>query len=173
MKNLEPKAIEQLLSIIPDHPASSIMEFSQGDEELSLAIKALCKARAYHYQLNVIDEELYKKSQPLFTEEGRCIVKRIKWEQRRYASMALQYYVVFVSATVPEERRETFLSNVIHHIKTSGHIVLFFPKNDRNRLDEWWRLLEEKLFVSISTLDVSDNCDILVARRMHGWGDIG
>lgn len=173
MRNLEPKAIEQLLSIVPDHPASSLMEFSNGDKALSTAIKTLCHERGYHYQLNFIDEELYKKAYPLFTEEGRCIVKKIKWEQRRYASMALQYYVVFVSTTVPDDTKEMFLSNVLHHIKTSGHIVLFFPKNDQNAMDDWWALLEEKLFVAISTLNVSENCDILVARRMHGWGEYG
>ncbi|MBU1668269.1 hypothetical protein KKC13_07595 [bacterium] len=173
MKNLEPNAIEQLLTIIPDHPANSLMEFSDGDEAFSTAIKNVCKERAYKYQLNFVDEELYKKSQPLFAEEGLCSVKLIKWGQRRYASMALQYYVVFVSATVPDEKKEEFLSNVLHHIKTSGHIVLLLPKNDRKIVDDWWVLLEEKLFVSISTLDVSDNCEILIARRMHGWGKFG
>lgn len=170
MKNLEPNAIEQLLSIIPDHPANSLMEFSDGDEALSSAIKSICKEKEYNYQLNFTDEELYQKAQTQFAEQGVCIVKKIKWEQRRYASMALHYYVVFVSANVPEEKRETFLSNVMHHIKTSGHIVLFLPKNDHNTMDNWWQLLEEKLFVSLSTIDVSENYEILVAKRMHGWG---
>lgn len=170
MKNLEPKAIEQLLSIIPDHPASSLMEFSNGDEALSTAIKNVCKERGYTYQLNFVDEKLYEKNQALFEEEGLCSVKRIKWEQRRYASMALQYYVVFVSAMVPDKHKENFLSNVLHHIKTSGHIVFFLPKNDYKAVDDLWRLLEEKLFVSISNLDVSQHYEILIAKRMHGWG---
>lgn len=171
MKNLESKAIEQLLTIIPNHPSNALMEFSNGDEALSTAIKKVCKKKDYTYQLNFVDEELYKRNQPLFEEEGICSVKRIKWEQRRYASMALQYYVVFVSAIVPEEHKEKFLSNVLHHIKTSGHIVFFLPKNDYKAVDDLWRLLEEKLFVSISTLDVSENYEILIAKRMHGWGN--
>jgi len=173
MKNLEPKAIEQLLTIIPNHPANSLMEFSNGDKGLSTAIKDVCKKKDYNYQLNFIDEELYKKNQTLFEKEGLCSVKLIKWEQRRYASMALQYYVVFVSVTVPDERKEQFLSNVIHHIKTGGHIVFFLPKNDYKAVDNLWRLLEDKLFVSLSTLDVSENYEILIAKRMHGWGEFG
>lgn len=170
MKNLEPEAIEQLLSIVPNHPASSIMEFSNGDETLSKAMKTLCEEKGYHYQLNVIDEALYTKYQALFAQKDCCIVRKVQWEQRRYASIALLYYVVFVSMDVPDEKREAFLCNVLHHIKTSGHLVIFVTKNDQKRVDEWLRVLEEKLFVSISRLDISENCDIIVARRMHGWG---
>lgn len=170
MKNLEPNAIEQLLSIIPNHPGISLMEFSNGDEGLSTAIKNHCKTHDYHHQINFVDETLYKKLQPQFQERDLCITKLVKWQQRRYASMARLYHVVFVSTSVPQEFQETFLTNVLHHIKTSGHLVLFLPKRDHTLLDHWWRLLEEKLLVSISTLDVSANYEILVAKRMHGWG---
>ena len=169
MKNLEHKAIEQLLTIIPDHPANAIMQFSDGGEALPSAIKTLCKERGYDFQFNILDADFYEKVATNYTEKDVCITKLVKWEQRRYASMARLYYTIFVTATVPDDKREAFIDNVLHHIKTAGHIVLLLPKNDHHILDTWWRLLEEKSFVSMSTIDISEKYEVLAAKKMHGW----
>ncbi len=169
MKNLEPQAIEQLLTIIPDHPANSIMLFSDGGETLPTAMKALCKEKEYFLQFNILDPNFYEKVVENYNEEDLCVTKLVKWEQRRYASVARLYYTIFVSATVPEEKEQQFVDNVIHHIKTAGHIVFLLPKGDKNAIDRWWQILESKSFVSISTIDVSQEYEILAARKMHGW----
>jgi len=168
MKNLEAEAIPQLLSIIPDHPALSIIQFTQKLDDVSKALKELSQTKSYEFVLNITEPEMLEESKVL-AETKICTVKSIKWEQRRYASVGTLYYNVFVTAFVPDDKKELFLENVLHHIKTAGHIIFFLPKNNRDLLDTWWTMLEEKSLVSISTLDISENYEILIGKKMHGW----
>jgi hypothetical protein len=168
MKNLETEAIPQLLSIIPDHPATAIIQFSQKADDVAHAIKNLALEKKYEFVLNITEPNFLEESKSL-AQTGVCTVKSIKWEQRRYASVGTLYYNVFVTSFVPNEQKENFLHNVLHHIKTAGHIIIFLPKDDRDTLDEWWALLEELGLMAISTLDISSNYTILVGKKMHGW----
>ena len=170
MKTLEPNAIEQLLTIIPDHPAIRIMHFSDGGEPLCDAIKSFCKTREYEYQLNTLNDDFQARAKELYAEKGVCSTKQIKWEQRRYAIMARLYDFLFVTTTVPEEKREMFIKNVFSDIKNAGNIILFLPKNDPKTTEVWWQLLDENLFVAINTIDMFENYEILIAKKMHGWG---
>ena len=168
MKNLEAEAIPQLLSIIPDHPATAIIQFAPKADDVAYAIKELALKKEYEFVLNITEPEALEEAKTL-AEPKVCTVKAIKWKQRRYASVGTLYYNVFVTSFVPDEQKEDFLNNVLHHIKTAGHIIFFLPKNDRDMLDTWWEMLEEKSLVSISTLDISEEYEILVGKKMHGW----
>ncbi len=170
MKNLETKAINQLLAILPNHPAIRIMHFCDGGEAFCLALKTMCQEREYEYQLNIVDADFYEKAQELYAQEGVCATKLVKWEQRRYASMARLYDFLFVTAFVPDEHEEAFIENVFHHIKSAGNIIIFLPKNEPKVLQRWWELLEEKYFVAINTIDIFEHYELLVAKKMHGWG---
>ena len=170
MKKLETESITQLLEIIPDHPGLRMSQFSDGGEAFSDALSNLCLKREHEYQLNVLDEVFFTKAKELYGNNNLSIVKRIKWDQRRYSSLAKQYDVVFITATVPDEHRKLFAKNIHSHIKSAGHLVLFLEKNNQENSDEWWIFLEEYLFVAISTLDIFENYEILIAKKMHGWG---
>ena len=168
MKNLEQKAIEQLLCIVPDDAALSIMQFSEEADDLSLAIKALCQEKEYDFQLNLLTSESLEETKKI--ESEICKVNVVKWEQRRYASTAKFYQNIFISTSIPKEKEEAFIDNIIPSIKNTGTITLFLPKNDPVLVEHWWRLLEDKLFVAISTIDIFKEHEILVAKKMHGWG---
>ena len=168
MKNLEAEAIPQLLSVIPDHPATAIIQFAQKADDVAVAIKALALEKEYEFVLNITEPDFLESSKEL-AQAGVCTVKPIKWEQRRYASVGTLYYNVFVTSFVPDEQKETFLYNVLHHIKTAGHIIFFLPKNDIDTLDIWWAMLEEQGLMAISTLDISSHYTILIGKKMHGW----
>ena len=45
MKQLDAQAIEHLLSVIPDHPALSLIQFSEKADDISYAIKKMCKEK--------------------------------------------------------------------------------------------------------------------------------
>ena len=168
MKNLEAQAIPQLLSIIPNHPATAVIQFTDKADAVSLALKELAIEKGYEIVLNISNPDNLENSKKLAMPKV-CTVKGIKWEQRRYASVGTLYYDVFVTAFVPDDKKEQFLENVLHHIKTAGHIIFFLPKNDTSMLDSWWQMLEDKSLVSISTLDISENYEILIGKKMHGW----
>jgi hypothetical protein len=168
MKQLDEQAIEHLLSVIPDHPATALIQFSEKADDVSYAIKKLSLDKGFEFVLNITNPKYLEESKVL-AEERVCMVKPIKWEQRRYASVGTLYYNVFVTCFVPEAQAETFLGNVLHHIKTAGHICFFLPKDDIDKLDTWWERLEEKGLMAISTLDISPDYTILIGKKMHGW----
>jgi hypothetical protein len=170
MKNLETKSIEQLLEIIPDHPGLRISQFSDGGEKFSNALSELCLSREHEYQLNILNKDFYEKALRLYGDRPLSSVKRIKWEQRRYASPAKQYDFLFVTATVPPNHRKLFAQSIYSHIKSAGHLILFLEKNNQENIDEWYSFLEEYLFVAMNTIELFENYEIFIAKKMHGWG---
>jgi hypothetical protein len=170
MKSLEKEGIEQLLSIVPNYPATRILEINDGGEDLSLELKRFSKNREFEYLLDTVDEEFYNRAKELYSDGEFCIVHKIKLEQRRYVNMAKQFDFAFITATIPLEFREEFLKKVHSHIKNSGNIILFLPKNDFKLRALWWQSLEDTLFVAINNIDLFKNYEIIIAKKMHGWG---
>jgi len=169
MKNLESKKIEQLLSIIPDHPATQIMHITQNDKKLSDALESLVKKNEYTLLLNVTDSNACSELKEHYCNES-CSVKKMKFEQRRYASMAKLFDFVFVTATVPNEFQEQFAKTIHGHIKNAGNIILFLEKNNLQVVDRWRQILEENYFVATNTIDLFSEYEILISKKMHGWG---
>ncbi|MCH9741268.1 MAG: hypothetical protein K0U38_10605 [Epsilonproteobacteria bacterium] len=170
MKHLEKESIDQLLSIIPEHPATRVMQISDGSEVLSSHLKELCLEQQYEYLLSTADENAYEIKKQEFSDIPLCNTKKINLKQRTYAPMAKLYDFLFVTATIPSEMQHEFTKKAHIHIKSAGNLILFLSKGDRKEYDDWYRYLEEQLFVAISTIDIFENYDVLVAKKMHGWG---
>ncbi len=170
MKSLEKKAIEQLLSIVPNYPATRLLEINDGGEELSLELKRFAKEREFEYLLNIVDDEFYNRAKEIYSDGNFCIVHKMKFEQRQYVNMAKQFDFAFITASIPLEIREEFLKKVHSHIKNSGNIILFLPKDDLKLKELWWQSLEDTLFVAINNIDMFKNYEIIIAKKMHGWG---
>ena len=171
MKKLEKKAINQLLSIIPNHPAQRIMQISDGGTELSDSIQALVKKEEYEFLLAITKEEVYPTLKEHYEEQSECSVKLIEFENRRYVSMAKSYEYLFVTAEVPLEIADKFSQTTHAHIKNAGNIIMFLPKNDLQTLAIWQEALTENLYVALNTIDLFENYEILIAKKMHGWGN--
>jgi len=169
MKNLESKKIEQLLSIIPDHPAIQIMHITQSGRQLSDALATLVKQKEYTLLLNVTDDNAYEELKENYSNTFSS-VKKMKFDQRRYASMAKMFDYVFVTTTVPDEFQDQFAKSIHGHIKNAGHIILFLEKSNLKVLDRWRQVLEENYFVATNTIDMFNEYEILISKKMHGWG---
>ena len=169
MKNLELKKIEQLLSIIPEHPAMRIMHISQSGTQLSDALAQLAIEREYEFLLNVNSDIFYEEIKDAYPND-LCGVKKIKFEQRRYATMAKMYDYIFVTADIPNALQEQFTKTIHGHIKNAGNIILFLEKNNLKVLDGWRQLFEENYFVATNTIDLFEEYEIIISKKMHGWG---
>jgi hypothetical protein len=169
MKKLELKKIEQLLSIVPDHPALRIMHITNGDNQLTDALFTLIKDKEYELLLNLVTDDNYEAIKEKYTDK-EVTVKKITFEQRRYASMAKTYDYVFLSATVPETLQNQFAKTIHAHIRNTGNIILFLEKNNLKLLDSWRQVLEENYFVASNTIDLFDEYEVLSSKKMHGWG---
>jgi len=170
MKNLELKKIEQLLTIIPNHPAIRIMHISQSGTELSDALASFVKEREYELLLNITNDVFYEEIKERYNSNSFTTVKKIRFEQRRYTSMAKVYDYVFVTADVPHEIQEQFIKNIYRDIKNAGNIVIFLEKNNLKLLDSWRQILEENYFVATNTIDLFKDYEIVISKKMHGWG---
>jgi hypothetical protein len=169
MKNLESKQIEQLLSIIPDHPALRIMHISQSGTALSDALATLVEKREYEFLLNVTDDTFYDEALNRYNDDA-CSVKKMKFEQKRYVTMAKTYDYIFVTADVPLEMQEQFAKTIHGHIKNAGNIILFLEKGNLRVLDGWRQTLEENYYVATNTIDLFKEYEIVISKKMHGWG---
>jgi len=172
MKKLETKAIEQLLSIIPPYPATRIMHISDGGNQLYEHLLDLSYEQEYEYFLAVLDEAFYQEKKGNADPKRWHFVKKITLDQRLYASKVKQYDFLFVSAEIPEASVNAFVKKVHAHIKNSGNIILFLPKNDPAMVQRWYEHLEEHLYVAMNTIDIFEHYEILIAKKMHGWGGV-
>ena len=170
MKNLEPKRIEQLLSIIPQHPATRIMHISQSGVQLSDALANFAIDREYEFLLNITNDIFYEEIKDRYSDNNECRVKKLNLNQRRYVSMAKMYDYIFVTASISDNIQEQFSKTIHGHIKNAGNIIIFLPKNDLRVLDSWQQILEENYFVATNTIDIFENYEVLISKKMHGWG---
>ena len=93
-------------------------------------------------------------------------------QRRVYKIQAREYNVLFVSSIIDEENRNDFLKRSHQIIRSAGNIIIFVPKKDSHERDNWVALLEENLYVSTSIIDdIFEHYDIIISRKMHGWGD--
>ena len=170
MKQLEEEKIDQLLGIINLYPSIRIMQFSDGSHLLSKKISRLCEENDYEYQLNCTDDIFYQKSILKYAENNHVKVKQINLGQPRYAIQAKMYDYLFVSSDIPDEEKLSFLKKTYSVIKNAGNIIIFVPKGDYPQIQLWTQLLEDNNFVATNTLDIFSNYDVIISKKMHGWG---
>ena len=170
MKQLEEEKIDQLLGIINLYPAIRIMHFSDGSHLLSKKISRLCEENDYEYQLNCTSDIFYQKSALKYADTDLVKVKYINLEQPRYAIQAKMYDYLFVTSDIPDEEKLSFLKKTYGVIKNAGNIIIFVPKGDYSQILLWTQLLEDNNFVATNTLDIFSNYDVIISKKMHGWG---
>ena len=78
---------------------------------------------------------------------------------------------LFVTASIEEHIQERFIQKAHAIIKNAGHILIFLPKGESTVRWQWIRDLETHNYVASNTIDdVCDAYDVIVSKKMHGWG---
>ena len=174
MNLLPTKQINQLLSIINLYPSIRIMHFSNDSCELNDKIVQLCTKHEYEFQLNYISDVLVENAIDKFDKNSLVHIKKINLQQPRYAIQAKVYDYLFVTMAIEDTLKESFLKKSHAIIKNAGIIIIFVPKIENKRDDTniylWMQLLEETYFVASNTIDIFDDYDLVVSKKMHGWG---
>ncbi len=172
MKNMEPEKVEQLLQIIQKKPAQRIVHFSNGSHILSKALAALCKEYQSDYYLNCVKDACFEKAKTKYENQSHVHVMKFALQRPRYKIQGIEYDYLIATLNFQEVDKESFLSKCYPIIRTGGNIVLLIPNANYNQQDEWNALLEEKYYVSATIInDIFDDYDVIVAKRMHGWGN--
>jgi len=174
MKQLELNDINQLLSIINIYPSIRIMHFSQNQPNLNSAILRLCEDNDYEFQLNSTTKDDYELSISKFRESSNISILDFNLNRPRYNIQAKQYDYLFVSSKIEDNDILQFLKKSHSIIKNAGLILIFIKKIDEKRdydtIYRWNALLEESYFVATNSIDISKYFDVIVSKKMHGWG---
>ena len=172
MKTLEDKTVNSLLQIIPNHPAMRIMQVADVNKNISNEnilidkIFEFVQEKEYDFHLNLITQnDNYKEKYKIPK------VSSVRFLDLNRASFMLQarlYDFVYISANI--DNINDFTQKVYKVIKGSGIIIIFIDKTKQDKLQEWYRVLEKNYFVAMNTIDISNDFEVLSAKKMHGWG---
>ena len=172
MKNLEKDKLETLLDIIGTTPAFQVAHFTDGGDELMESLNSYCTKQEFHYQVNCTNRYFYESIKEKYQAYATTKVMNFPLQRRAYKIQAREYNFIFVSSIIEKEMRSDFLKRAYKIIRSAGSIIIFISKKDYDERDNWVELLEESLYVSTSVIDdLFKNYDIIISRKMHGWGD--
>ena len=171
MKNLNDENTDQLLQIIQKKPAQRIVHFSDGSHFLSKKLAALCKDYESDYYLNCCKDACYDKAVTKYAEQPHVHVMKFNLLRPRYKIQGIEYDYLFATLDWEENDKEAFLQKCYPIIRTGGNMILIIPNSSYAQRDEWSALLEEMYYVSSSFMDdMFEDYDVIVTKRMHGWG---
>jgi len=171
MKSIEPKSLEKLLQIIPNHPGIRLLHFADSGEEIPRAIGSFIEDKGYEYQINCLDDSFFETMQHTFEAHQHIHPLKFTLKRPRYMVQGKIFDYVFVTAYVAASMREDFLKRVHPIMKNGGNILIFLPKREQKLRWEWLGLLEEHYYVASSTIDdLFAHYDVVVSKKMHGWG---
>jgi len=170
MKQLEEEKIDQLLGIINLYPSIAIAHFSSGSHLLSAKISRLCEMHDYEYRLNCTAQNCYEKALEAYAQSKHTLVKHFDLGRPRYTIQAKIYDYLFVTTEIADRDKASFLQKSYGVIKNAGLILIFVAKGDLKERHLWTELLQEKNFVATNTLDIFTEYEVIISKKMHGWG---
>jgi len=158
---------EQLLTVIPDHPAQRIMHFVDHATPLVDALADLTRVCDYEYLLLSFNPQSADTLARYFALSDHISVKAITHDQARYHRQAKMYDYLFVEAAIPDPN--AFLKRAYPAIKNGG--MLFVLSHDPDLEIETWReAMEAHYYVAFSTFELDKDTRVFSGRKMHGWG---
>ncbi len=171
MKNIEKDKLEKLLEIIPDSPALRIAHFSESGEMMTEIISNFCRKKEYEYQINCTNTSFFETISDNFKEIKEVKTLKFTIERPKYMIQGKIYEYLFVTTVIEKKMRSDFLKRAHGIIKNAGHILIFLPKGSYEERYDWMALLEEHYYVASNTIDdLFENYDVLISKKMHGWG---
>jgi len=172
MRNLEPEAIGQLLQIINEKPGQRLIHFSEGSHLITRKLAELAERYESKYTLNCCTKVCYDKALSKYgTQEGMQIV-HFNLARPRYKIQGIEYDYLISTLDFTDKDKAEFLAKCYPIIRTAGNLIIIIPNCSYEERDEWSALLEEQYYVSTNIMsDMFDDYDVIVSKRMHGWGD--
>jgi hypothetical protein len=171
MKPIEKNKLDQLLTIIPDHPETRLLHFADSGIELPRMLDDFVTEKGYEYQLNCTNQAYFDYIGRRLNAGKQTKTRYFALTRPRYIQQGKLYDFVFVTSEIEEDLWEAFLQRLHPIIKNGGNILLFLPKSDHSQRFEWMRLLEENYYVASNTIDdLFEHYDLLISKKMHGWG---
>lgn len=172
MKNLEQVQVEQLLQIIQSKPGQRIVHFSDGSHLLTKNLSELCKEHDSAYHLYCTKDAFYDKSVRKYEGQDHIRITKFNLRRPRYLMQGIEFDYLIVTLDFTEEDKAEFLAKCYPIIRTGGNIIIIIPNSSYSERDEWSDILVDQNYVSTNIIDdFFEEYDVIVSKRMHGWGN--
>jgi hypothetical protein len=171
MKNVPTPQVKQLLEVIQSKPGQRIVHFADAPEFLSKHLSDLCKENESTYYIYCANETFFASTSLAFSEYAHIKVLNFKLARPRYLMQAIEFDYLIVTLDFQNQDKDAFLKKCYDIVRTGGNIIIVIPNASYDARDEWTESLTEQSYVSISIIeDIFEKYDVIVAKRMHGWG---
>lgn len=103
---------------------------------------------------------------------GKLINKEFeKIDQRKFRLTAREYeYAVVCDCFEKFKRVDRFIQEIYHSLENSGQIILI-SKKDSSDISNMIDTLDRNDFRAANQIDIFDGYNLVVAKKMHMWGN--
>ena len=172
MKYLEEDKLKQLLQIIQDKPAQRIVHFAEEDHTLIKILDNFCEKQKNDYYLHCITKSFYDDAIIKNKNKIHMQITHFNLKRSSYMFQGIEFDYLITTLDFFKADKNLFLQKCYPIIRTGGNIIIFIPKTNYVQRDEWQAILEEQYYVSTNIIDdLFNDYDIIVSKRMHGWGN--
>jgi len=147
--NFKVKEIEEFSSLLEDAPALCLLNIANGVNPL----------------INILEEKINKNEGTLESKD----LNNITCEKFRLRSREFEYCILFDTITSCQEK-EKFIKACYRSLENSAFIIVIEPKQSNN-ISEVIELLDLCEFRVASNIDIFDDYNLIMAKKLHMWGN--
>lgn len=169
MENIDYTELYKLLSIIQDTPMLRVGHFTDSDNSLCKILSQFCQENEYQYIINSTKKKSTLSIQTRYADNNFTSVRNFDLDKKSYLQNGLFYEYLFITTTIPDTQKDTFLKKCYRSIKNSG-LIIIFTQEAKSAQQKWHELLEANYYVATSNIELDDKNNVIISKKMHGWG---
>ncbi|MEA3554924.1 MAG: hypothetical protein U9R39_11090 [Campylobacterota bacterium] len=144
---MDTKSLEDFKSLFSFTPSISILSLNNDTNKINESLNQFVSP--YNGNVTSLDTEVLKIL--------RAKVKRSSYD-----------YAVVHDAILKSEDKNILMKIISSGIRDSGYII-FLEEKDKS-FDEIYNLLEEFDYGAVSSIDIFENYNLIIGKKLHMWG---
>ena len=143
------KELLEFNSLIQDSPSLALLQVGEGIDKITSSLQFIATRNS-----GTIDTKL--------SDDINC-------EKFRLTSREYEYAILINSLNICEDKKK-FLDVVYHALENSAQIILIEDKNNSN-ISEMIKLLDEANYRAANDIDIFEDYNLVMAKKLHMWGN--
>ena len=141
------KSLEEFATIFSLTPSISILDLNTNNDKITDKLNTIVEP--FQGIITTIKSNIFKE----------CIrsIKRSSYD-----------YGVITNALINSDDMQSLFKIIATSIRDAGYIIIIEKKS--NNLNEIYELLEKYDFGAISQIDIFENTNLIIGKKLHMWG---
>jgi len=144
------KEIESFLSLFNVTPNTSILHISNNCFDITSTIE--------NFSNTINGKLIYKDFHTLNLERFRLIAREFE-------------YAIISECLDGIGDKDKFIQEVYHSLENSANVILIENKNNNNNIETMIHLLDSNDFRATNAIDIFEDYHLVIAKKMHMWGN--